>query len=569
MYYKKTTFGHLNLKILLILLIPAQFVLSQRINFFERQWDEMNKKIMVSYANSNLHYNKYRVPDITPVNELKIKAWRGEKINALILIWSDQNVKNISLTSSDLIDKHGNKINKSDIKLSFVNYVWTDGYFGNGCSPRNNKMLDSMQVADMIDTVDNVELKARTVQPVWVSVEVPRDIPASSYTGRFSIMAGRPIEMTFSIDVNKRILPTPNEWKFELDIWQFPVPIARYHNLSLWSDQHFNIMRPYFKMLSGAGQKVITVSMIDGGNQGKELSPAMIRFIKKKDGSWQYDYSLFDKYVAFMMDCGIKKRINCYSMVPWKLEFGYYDEALAKDTFMTAMPGTAEYKDYWIPMLKSFTAHLKEKKWFDIACIAMDERKLSDMQAVIKIIRDVDPAWKIALAGSYHEELMHDVYDYSVFRSFTFTSEQLNYRNKNGMASTFYTSCEGEKPNMFTFSPPAESAWMGWYAAAKGFNGYLRWAYNLWNDNPLHDSRGIYPAGDFYQIYPGPKSSVRFEKMIEGIQDFEKINILRNSLGTNTLSRLDKVLSNFEVERLDQISADEMLRKAKSIIQQY
>ena len=40
-----------------------------------------------------------------------------------------------------------------------------------------------------------------------------------------------------------------------------------------------------------------------------------------------YDYSLFDKYVEFVMSCGIKKRINCYTLT----KFTYYDESSGKD----------------------------------------------------------------------------------------------------------------------------------------------------------------------------------------------------------------------------------------------
>ena len=81
---------------------------------------------------------------------------------------------------------------------------------------------------------------------------------------------------------------------------------------------------------------------------------------------------------------------------------------------------------------------------------------------------------------------------------------------------------------MFTFSPPAENTWISWYAAAEGFTGYLRWAYNNWTRATLQDTRyRTWPGGDCYQIYPGPRTSIRFEKLIEGIQDFEKIRILK------------------------------------------
>ena len=47
-------------------------------------------------------------------------------------------------------------------------------------------------------------------------------------------------------------------------------------------------------------------------------------------------------------------------------------------------------------------------------------------------------------------------------------------------------------------------------------------------EGPLRDSRfRQWPAGDTYLVYPGARSSIRFERLIEGIQDAEKIRIPR------------------------------------------
>ncbi len=102
-------------------------------------------------------------------------------------------------------------------------------------------------------------------------------------------------------------------------------------------------------------------------------------------------------------------------------------------------------------------------------------------------------------------------------------------------------------------------------------DGYLRWAYNSWPKDPLHDSRfTAWPAGDTYQVYPGPMTSIRFEKLIEGIQDFEKINILREQYKKNgedkKLRELETVLAKFEIEKLSQQTAEEMVKEAKDIL---
>jgi len=45
--------------------------------------------------------------------------------------------------------------------------------------------------------------------------------------------------------------------------------------------------------------------------------------------------------------------------------------------------------------------------------------------------------------------------------------------------------------------------------------------------DPLRDSRfRTWPAGDTYIVYPQGRSSIRYERMLEGIQDYTKVNLL-------------------------------------------
>jgi len=102
-------------------------------------------------------------------------------------------------------------------------------------------------------------------------------------------------------------------------------------------------------------------------------------------------------------------------------------------------------------------------------------------------------------------------------------------------------------------------------------DGFLRWAFNSWTKDPLKDTRFIsWPAGDTYQVYPGPLTSIRFEKLIEGIQDFEKINALRNQYKRNKqfdkLNKLESALKTFKIESLAKQTASQMVEKYKGLI---
>jgi hypothetical protein len=535
----------------------------------EQAWYKSGDNLNVSFANSNVRYPLDQVPQLKTQQTWKASAWRGEKVHTQLLVWSKNDVDKVRIKVTDLKNNSGGKISKNQISTGFIGYVMTDEY-KDGCGYRKSVDFDSSLVADPINTsINAVSLKKQTVQPIWISVQVPDKTSAGTYSGELTVDAGTEQKLQVSIIVSERILPPPSAWRFNLDLWQHPAAVARVHNVALWSDAHFDWMKKYYTMLAAAGQKNITASIVNEpwGHQTYDDYPGLIRWTKKKDGNWSYDYSLFDKYVSFVMSCGIKQRINCYSMVPWKIAFTYFDESLGKETELTSDIGTEEYNNFWRPMLVDFTKHLKTKGWFSITTIAMDERPMPAMQSVIKLLKEVDTNWKIALAGDYHSEIEKDIYDYCIASRLHFPADTLQVRQQQGKLSTWYTCCAENYPNGFTFSPPAEHVWIGWYTAAKNMDGYLRWAYNSWTATPLHDSRfTAWPAGDTYQVYPGPLSSIRFEKLIEGIQDYEKIRILKDEFAKKDqqkLKELESILSGFAIDKLSTIPAEQMVIDAK------
>ncbi len=538
-------------------------------------WSKVPNDVNVSFASDNVRYPKEQVP-VASSKEWKVKAWKGEKVHTQILVWTKKSIPEVSFSTGDLSDGKGHLIRSENIKAAFVRYVMTDE-FGEGCDERTPEKYKSSLVEDPIDIIETIAVEANTVQPLWLSVKVPADVPAGKYTGSVIINAKKKYVLSVSVDVSNRLLPPPSQWKFDLDLWQNPDPVAKVHDVKLWSDEHYSLMKPYYTLLAGAGQKSITAFIIDqpwGPDHVYYRDPTFVKWSKKRDGSWSYDYSVFDRYVTFMMECGIDQRINCYSMVTWNLSFIYFDEMKGDTVSVFAKPGSKEYNELWEPMIRDFTLHLKSKGWFDKTAIAMDERDMESMLAVMALLKRIDPAWKTALAGNYHPEIAMDIYDYCIIIHGKFDKDILDARKAAGMPTTYYTACGENHPNMFTFSPPAENTWISWYAAAQGFTGYLRWAYNNWTKSTLEDTRyKTWPGGDCYQVYPGPRTSIRFEKLIEGIQDFEKIRILKEQFlkenDEKHLKELNEVLSVFTETNLETIPASEMIKKGKAFINEF
>ena len=533
--------------------------------------------VILQWGSTDVRYPRNEVPAWQGSKQWETCAWKGERVNAQAVLRAKQPLKGVRIAVGDL--KCGKSvIPASAVTASFVGYVWTDELNKDrksGCSDRPNKAdWDSSLVADVLEVRKSLDIEAQCTQPLWINIWVPQDIPDGVYKGALTVTGENFADMRLpmKINVQKRTLPVPAQWVFHLDLWQNPYAVARYYNVPLWSRQHFDKMKPLMRRLANAGQKVITASVMHHPWAGQTEDPfdSMVFRMKKIDGSWVYDYTVFDRWVEFMMSLGIDRQINCYTLVPWALKFDYYDQATNRVCFVEAKPGEAAYEDYWFSFLKDFAKHLRQKGWFEKTTIAMDEREKSMMQKAFELIFRADAGYKVSGAGDYYPEIEPKMYDLCLAYGHTLPDSVREERRKSGKLSTVYTCCIEAYPNTFTFSEPAEAGWLMWHAVAGGYDGYLRWAYNSWTKDPLHDSRfRSWAAGDCYLVYPG-SSSIRMERMVEGIQDAEKIRILREEFAENgktaELELLNRTVSGFMPEKLNGQNASQMLRDGRKIL---
>lgn len=546
-------------------------------------WNNTTKlPLHTAWGNTDTRYDYAVPPQKLSGQTLTLTAWRGERVNAQFLIWAYADMKNVRFEVSNLkARKKGSISSATNIEKGFVRYVMTDelekgGKTGCGHRPDKTK-YDSSLVADVIDPIQKIDMTKNSTRPGWLSIQVPSTVKAGQYKGTVTIVADgqKAQKLELILDVKNRTLPQPKEWQMHVDWWQNPYAVARVHNVEPWSEEHFNAMRPYMEKLASCGQKVITASItyMPWNGQTEDAFNTMVTWMKKADGSWFYDFTIFDKWVEFMMSCGIGEEINCYSMIPWRLSFQYYDQATNSFKMLEAVPGRDNYNQFWGGMLKAFAEHLKEKGWFDKTIIAMDERPMEQMREVILLVKEEAPGMKISLAGNYYGEIEKDIYDYCIAAGQSFPEEVLTRRRSEGRKSTYYTCCTEPYPNTYTFSQPAEAEFLGWFALKGDFDGYLRWAFNSWTQDPLRDSRfRTWAAGDTYIIYPGMRSSIRLERFIEGVQAYEKYKILQTEATDRRdnakLKRLEAILKIIDWDKVP-TNVSDMVNKAKAELNRF
>ena len=376
----------------------------------------------------------------------------------------------------------------------------------------------SLQISECYDRVEwDVE-----GAPCIAEISVPRDAKPGIY--KWGLM---------DIRVVDRELPPAKEWKYYLDLWQHPWAVARYAKAKPFSKAHYAAMRPLWELLASAGQKALTVTLLDRpwNHQCRDAYASMIGRTKLADGTWKFDYSLFDEYVEFGRSCGIGPHIACYTMCPWGNRVSWKNEKGETES-VSAPPGTPEFEAFWGPFLADFTSHLKAKGWFNDTYISMDERAPKDVKLIADFVQAHSPGMKIAMAGnrkpsefdgitidSYSQYLAHMTPDFLA---------EVAARRAKGHVTTYYVCCGPSYPNTFLTSMPDENFWIGIYPGMVGLDGLLRWAWNSWPEDPLRDGsfRG-WRAGDTYLAYPGGAPSFRFLEMSNGIATAEKLRVLR------------------------------------------
>ncbi|HEY0434442.1 MAG TPA: DUF4091 domain-containing protein, partial [Chitinophagaceae bacterium] len=517
------------------------------------EWNRVTSGLHVAFGSTDESYFRTEVPELAAEpREWKTTAWKGERVNCQLVLWSADTVLQVRVIAGDLRSACG-KIASSNCQVSKVCYVLSNyPYNADSADCGSGPTSSAYLMPDRFENFDRFDLPGKTARPVWLSFNIPGSASPGRYESLITVQSEKQtITLHLGIEVAALRVKPPEDWDFRLDLWQNPWVIADYFHVRPWSPEHLALLKKHLSLYAGAGGTYITTYGVHSpwGDNEYYLEGGMIDWIRRKDGTWKFDYTIFDKYVKLAMSVGIKKAITIYTPLPWGERFRFKDEATGNYVYEQWLPGTPQFKNNWFALLSSLAKHLDEKKWFDITYLGVNENAMDQTLSAIRVIRQHPRRWKITYAGDWHPELDSLIDDYSSVLPREPTVREIDRRLKDQKTSTFYICCTPARPNTFLFSPPVEARWLGWYAFAHHYSGFLRWAYDSWPEDPRRDGRYIYwPAGDCFLVYPGGNSSIRFEKLREGIVDFEKLKTIRGISGHSSDPETRALYS--KVERL-------------------
>lgn len=515
----------------------------------------------------NKALNDFVIQPIDPHSILQLTAIRNEQISAQIAIGAKQNIHNLKVKIEEFTDTLGNILDVKNTKVRYVQFVpvqrsrseykWSpklESIVGEGTSGNMSPNV----VGDPLIELTSIEVPAYRAQPVWFTIKIPESTTPGLYTGTISVISDNFNKKQYQIQLKvlEKKIPNPNDYKFHLDMWVNPSAIANYYKLKHWSQAHWDLIYLYMKEYASRGGKNIATTITHepwrkpwiGGQTRSQIAfgyQSMVQWLQDDKGDWEFDFSIFNRYVDTASNAGINKAIHAFSMTPFHTDqsIHFIDKKVNKERVVVLDLKSDAYEKAWGSFLIAFQENLIQKGYFDRTFLAFDEKPEEIMKVIMNIIKKKAPKFlnKIVVAG--HPEVGENAKNLSI--SYMFFPEQpmesqavvavlptIAERKKENRLTTFYLCAEPAHPNTLTYSPAVEGQMIPWLAIKYGTDGYLRWAFNNWTDDPYEKPVFIHTQGDDYQIYPGedgPISSIRWELLKEGIEDYELFNIMKEN----------------------------------------
>lgn len=558
-------------------------------------------EIQYALKDCTFKHNKYSVisSEVLKSKNVDIKVAKGEKFAFQLMLSADKEF-NCCIDDSNLISWKGledrvrislktPKGLENNFNISILGYVQDD---------------TKAYVNDAILRDKDVLVEQYIPQMFWIEGEVPRDYNESELTLGIDIFKAVGYEdevkehsIDVKVNVSDVVLKPLNQSEFFLDLWQHYASLARMYKVGLWSSEHLDIIDNYLKELSRLGEKVTTIIVSDYPWAGQSCyrvtkNPSnlfeynMVKVIKNSSGEIVCDFNTIGRIIEIADKYNMAKEIDIFGLLGnWcARDFGnpvkdykdpirvrYFDENEGVFKFIN---NTSDLKEYIGVVLNHF---IEIGVWDKVRIIADEPNNPKVVEECMEFISSsIENKYTVRYKSATHDQKFLEyskglINDMSVNLGLTVE----NYKdilplkkqiNEQGGNLTWFVCCMPEKPNSFLSSPFVENRILGWYTYYFGLDGFLRWDYCLWTEDPWKDSSYKFPlwkAGDMFFVYPGkdlkPIRSVRMENLRFGIQDFELFTILEEKVGRDyiekqlmekLLNRKEnyKVMSHFEVE---------------------
>jgi hypothetical protein len=470
---------------------------------------------------------------------MRVDAVRNEYESAQFVVTAVERIQKMTVRVGEMTGPAGPK---PATKVDFVGFV-PIRKGTKDTPPENIVARPPADIPDPLMDWESAAVEAGRNQPVWVVVYVPKTCVPGTYRCRLEIDAdGNRESVPLAIHVHAAVLPDQRTLKVTNWLYGSSLSdIARHHHIPEWSDAYWRMLEVYARFIAQYRQNVI-------------LTPLFTLISGKSDaeGNLSFDFARFDRWVEMFLKAGVDGAIEGYHLggrSEWEgKDFdGNYpmitnpDGSVRKPALGVKVT-SEQYRKFLAQFLPALQNHLDKRGWTKIylqhLCdepIAPNAESYKKLYSCVKQyapkLRTLDACICVEIAGSI------DVW-VPVLGFYDMKRDFFAQRQKLGEEVWYYTCLipTGKYMNRFVDYPLIDVRLLHWANFKYGVTGYLHWGLASYYEKPFDDleipmdpPHGHMPPGDSHIIYPGrngPLSSIRFEAMRDGLEDYELLRLL-------------------------------------------
>jgi Glycoside hydrolase 123, catalytic domain len=394
---------------------------------------------------------------------------------------------------------------------------------------------------DILINTKAVDVAANTTTSFLLTADIPAGFQSGNYCIKLKLQSASHSEWNgeFNLLVNELHAQDEDIDDLRIVFWPHWKTFCMHLGLKLWSEEFWDAAEIYLKEMAQGGMNVIMASInsdpfrypLPEQFYHYNFYPGMIEWRRNSSGNFEFDYSIYDRYVKLNIALGIDKEIECHSLLPCKTQapyLSYYDEKLGKKVEFITTWESKEYQEAWQAFLRDFVEHNRKLGWLELITICpYDEpQDAASFRGVAQMVKAIAPEIRISAAISADKtmELLDCIDIATIHLEHGFSPSKLKSLQQHGIELRWYSCCTPKWGNTLFASNLIEAWRISWICIANKLNGYLRWSIIDWPEDLWENPAFNWPTGDMHLLYPGkkgPLDSLRWKAYKTGLQDLK------------------------------------------------
>lgn len=400
---------------------------------------------------------------------------------------------------------------------------------------------------------------------LWVSIKLPEDCPAGDYSIIVRFTGSNEGKASVSLKLRVHSITLPKQ-KLYFTQWFHCDCIADAHNVEIFSEEHWDLIKKYMTLAAKHGMNTILTPVLTPPLDtaiGGERPTVQLVGITLKGNEYSFDTSLLKRFIGLTLACGIEFFEISHLFTQWGAKFAPkvmahtengYERIFGWETDALGDPRYSEFLKLLVPtIINTFESCgiSRNKLHFHVS----DEPNIKDIEAYKKAQNILAPL----IEGCKHIDALSalEYYTEGLVKTPVVATNRIEpYLDAKVENLWCYYCCSQcvNTANRFMSMPSARNRIIGTQIYKYNIEGFLHWGYNFYYTrhsirkvDPFTetDAGEAFPSGDAFSVYPhrdGAIPSLRQKVFANALEDVRLLQLLESKIGrAETVALLDRV----------------------------